>query len=265
MLENSSKPADKPGKLGPRVKRALGSGGAVLWALGSVFGIGAIGGMFLYQLIVSVFGPDVGKDTAMGQLVGNLLVYVIGFTVMIIEPLVIRSMALAQVRDLIGIARRIKVHDVLAAIIAWAGYLIMSIVLTVLAAVILPQINLDQSQDIGFGRIVSDWDIVYIFLAIVIAAPIMEELIFRGYLYGTLRRLMPWWAGAVVTGVVFGLVHGQWNVALDTFALSMIACYLREYTGSIWAGVVLHALKNSIAFLILFVAPHWLQGLLGGV
>jgi membrane protease YdiL (CAAX protease family) len=51
---------------------------------------------------------------------------------------------------------------------------------------------------------------------------------------------------------LFGLAHMQWNVAIDVFVLSMVACYLRELTGSIWAGIILHCLKNLIAFIALF-------------
>jgi membrane protease YdiL (CAAX protease family) len=54
---------------------------------------------------------------------------------------------------------------------------------------------------------------------------------------------------------VFGAVHGQWNVAIDVFSLSLIMCGLREITGNIWAGALLHMLKNGLAFYILFINP----------
>jgi membrane protease YdiL (CAAX protease family) len=59
---------------------------------------------------------------------------------------------------------------------------------------------------------------------------------------------------------LFGVAHLQfgsgapllWVAALDTFTLSIVLCYLREKTGSVWAGVFLHAIKNAIAFVALF-------------
>ena len=75
---------------------------------------------------------------------------------------------------------------------------------------------------------------------------------FRGMLYGGLRRSkMPWWGAAVIVSALFGLAHMQWNVAIDVFVLSMVACYLRELTGGIWAGFMLHMLKNGLAFFVL--------------
>jgi len=60
---------------------------------------------------------------------------------------------------------------------------------------------------------------------------------------------------ALVTSLVFAAVHGQWNVAIDTFALSLVLCALREVTGTIWAGILLHMFKNAIAFYVLFIYP----------
>ena len=45
-----------------------------------------------------------------------------------------------------------------------------------------------------------------------------------------------------------------WIAGLDTFVLSLVLCYLRERTGRLWAGVGVHMLKNSIAFVSLYYA-----------
>lgn len=62
----------------------------------------------------------------------------------------------------------------------------------------------------------------------------------------------PMYAAALVTSVLFGLVHMQWNVAIDTFLLSFALIYVFEKTGSLWAPIALHALKNGIAFVGIF-------------
>lgn len=58
---------------------------------------------------------------------------------------------------------------------------------------------------------------------------------------------------AIFTSMLFGLVHAQWNVAIDTFILSFALIWVFEKTGSIWASISLHALKNCIAFVGLFL------------
>jgi membrane protease YdiL (CAAX protease family) len=74
-------------------------------------------------------------------------------------------------------------------------------------------------------------------------------------LYGKLKNRVPAVVAAIVTSLLFGLAHFQWNVAIDVFILSLILCALRSLTGSIWAGVLVHVIKNSLAYYLLFVAP----------
>ncbi len=61
------------------------------------------------------------------------------------------------------------------------------------------------------------------------------------------------WSAAILTSIMFAAAHMQWNVAVDTFALSLALCYLVEKSDSILPSIVLHALKNSVAFTVLFL------------
>jgi membrane protease YdiL (CAAX protease family) len=101
------------------------------------------------------------------------------------------------------------------------------------------------------------------FVTLVVVAPIAEEIIFRGYMYGKLKKFVPIWVAILATSLLFGAVHGAWNLAIDTFALSIVLCSLREFTGNIWASILLHMVKNGIAFYILFIYPTLLTTLGG--
>ena len=91
-------------------------------------------------------------------------------------------------------------------------------------------------------------------------APIAEEVVFRGWLYGKFRSKMPAYLSIVLVSALFGLMHGQWNVGINVFCLSIVLCLLREVTGTIWSGIVLHMLKNGLAFYLLFVNQSYLMG-----
>jgi membrane protease YdiL (CAAX protease family) len=138
-------------------------------------------------------------------------------------------------------------------------YLLLSALLITLAGIVFPQIDLQQAQEIGFRNLADYSQYLLAFLTLVVVAPLAEEILFRGYLYGKLRKHAPLWLAMLVTSGLFGLAHGQWNVAIDTFALSAVMCSLREVTGSIWAGVLLHMLKNGLAFYLLFINPSLLN------
>lgn len=139
---------------------------------------------------------------------------------------------------------------------AFAGfvvYMVLTTAVSLIIRVLAPRVDLDQAQDLGLGSI-SGMLLPLTFFALVIVAPVAEELLFRGFLYGKLksRKLKPLLA-AIVTSLLFGLVHGQLNVGIDTFVLSLVMIYLLEKRKSLWVTIMLHAIKNGIAFLALFV------------
>jgi membrane protease YdiL (CAAX protease family) len=144
---------------------------------------------------------------------------------------------------------------------AFFGYLISSAILTNLAGWLLPFVDLEQKQDLGIEIPQNSLELTVIFLLLVVFVPLLEELIFRGFMFKALRARLSFWPTAILVSIVFGASHGQWNVGIDTFALSMFLCGLREYTGSLWASVLLHATKNALAFSVLFLFPDILTRL----
>ncbi len=83
----------------------------------------------------------------------------------------------------------------------------------------------------------------------------------RGFLYSTLKKAMPLFGAVVLTSAIFASAHlpeggaagPLWIGALDTFVLSLFLIYLREKTNGLWASMTLHAVKNGVAFVALFV------------
>jgi len=87
--------------------------------------------------------------------------------------------------------------------------------------------------------------------AIVVLAPICEELIFRGYLFKVLR---PTWLGAsgtiVLSSALFMFFHYgqyQWPILVSIFLFSILLGYLREKSGSVYLPMIMHALNNLIS------------------
>jgi membrane protease YdiL (CAAX protease family) len=145
--------------------------------------------------------------------------------------------------------------DILLSPAAFIVYMIGAALLAGIAQQVLPWFDLSQEQDVGFNNLITQTDFIVAFLALVIVAPIVEEVIFRGYLYGKLRMRLGIVMSALIVSVLFGLAHGQWNVGINVFVMSLVMCGLREVTGSIWSGVILHIIKNAIAYYLLFVNP----------
>lgn len=161
----------------------------------------------------------------------------------------------------IGLGRGMVPNDLLYAVVAFVGYFLAAAAVLAVVGKAFPSINLEQEQQIGFDSAQGLWQLSLVFVCLVILPPIVEEIMIRGFLYSGLRTKMKPVIAALVASTLFGLAHLQLGLgapplyvaAIDTFVLSMILIGLRAKTGSLWAGILVHALKNGLAFMALFV------------
>lgn len=82
--------------------------------------------------------------------------------------------------------------------------------------------------------------------AAVVVAPIVEEIFFRGYLYTVAKRFSDRFFAAIISSLIFALMHGSIHAVIPLFVLAMIMALLFEMTGSLWAPIALHMLFNGI-------------------
>ncbi len=150
--------------------------------------------------------------------------------------------------------------DILYAFTGLVIYYPLYIVAALTAAWLL-SVNLNQTQSIGFSGSYSGWQLVIVFVSLVILPPLAEEIMFRGFLFSGLKKKLPIIWAALFTSLLFAIPHllesGSggllWIAGIDTFILSMVLCWLRQKTDKLYAGMGLHALKNFIAFATLYL------------
>jgi membrane protease YdiL (CAAX protease family) len=81
----------------------------------------------------------------------------------------------------------------------------------------------------------------------VLLAPLFEEVVFRGILFATLRRLWRTGPAVGVSGAIFGVAHGYGVLGfLDVALAGMLWAWAFERTGSVWPGIVAHAVTNLV-------------------
>lgn len=154
-----------------------------------------------------------------------------------------------RLRDL-GLVK-FKWRDLGLVALGFAVYFAVSLTISSLVQVFV-KFDPNQSQDIGFNA-PNSAEFILVFIAIAVLAPLAEELLFRGFIFRGMRQKLPFWPAALIVSLLFALAHGQVNVGLDVFALSIVLCWLREKTGSLWPGIILHASKNALALILIFV------------
>jgi len=121
-------------------------------------------------------------------------------------------------------------------------------------------INFNQEADTGYSADLKGAGLVYAFITVVLIAPVMEEVVFRGYVFSRLRNFLKFIPSVILVSLLFGYLHlhnGKggaiaWAAFTETFVASIVLCILREKTGNIWAGVCVHAVNNLVSLVTFF-------------
>lgn len=123
------------------------------------------------------------------------------------------------------------------------------------------QVDETNVEDLGQGNLVAGFAVA---LAVIVVAPVAEEIFFRAFFYRALRTRLAVWSAALIDGLVFGALHFQGTdtaIILPVIAVFGVGqCLVYERTGSLFAVIAIHAAFNTVAMLSLVPLPAVLIG-----
>ena len=96
-------------------------------------------------------------------------------------------------------------------------------------------------------------EIAIYFVLVCIFAPILEEIVFRGYVYGGLRRLMPMRHAVIIGAALFAAVHLNAAAFIMIGLIGVMLCYLYERTRSLLPGMVAHGVHNGFVLAVMLL------------
>ena len=92
-----------------------------------------------------------------------------------------------------------------------------------------------------------------VIISTVIIAPIAEELMFRGYLLDSIRKMHGDWFAVVISALLFGIVHFEpYTIGMAAIG-GLIYGYVRVKTGSLWPSIIGHMIWNGIALIVTYL------------
>lgn len=103
-----------------------------------------------------------------------------------------------------------------------------------------------QSSTLDLNMTRSASETVINMILLVIVAPLVEEYMFRGVIFGMLRRFGAGFA-ILASGILFGLYHGNFLQALPNTVTGILFAYAVHKTGSIYTSIAIHAFNNGMA------------------
>ena len=250
-----------PAKLDPKDNEIRWSSfGGVVFVIALFLAAQVIGGLIL----ALYFGLTGASESEITRLYGDSVYVQFGY-VLLTEIIVIIGLYLflkyyKSTFRTIGL-KRPRLKDVGYGLLAVVPYYAVFILVTIASGALFPGLDTNQKQEIGFDNVQGLWPLAATFLVLVLLQPLIEEIMVRGFLYSSLKKAFPIVLAALITSLLFGAAHlagggsggPLYIAAIDTFVLSLFLIYLRERTGSLWASVTLHSIKNGIAFLALFI------------
>lgn len=90
-----------------------------------------------------------------------------------------------------------------------------------------------------------------LFFTVCLIGPVVEELVFRGMIYGKLRRSFSMIPSMFISAALFGIIHMNWVQGIYAGIAGLALAYIYEKTQTIWASCLMHAIFNSSSYVVM--------------
>ncbi|MFI3281077.1 MAG: type II CAAX endopeptidase family protein [Rikenellaceae bacterium] len=90
-------------------------------------------------------------------------------------------------------------------------------------------------------------------VAVVFGAPLLEEILCRGVIFESIRAKRGVVVAWLLSSLFFGLMHIDPAMVVNAFFMGLVLCYIYIRSGSLIAPMILHALNNAIAYLLIIL------------
>lgn len=156
----------------------------------------------------------------------------------------------------LGLGRPSIAYGRLLAVIA--GSYMASFLTVVAYSVVASSLGLDEltpERQLPEDFFEHAWVLPVLGFALVVMAPLAEEVFFRGFLFAGLRRRFSFWPAALMSGALFAVAHGQPGLFIPLTGVGAIFAFTYERTGTLAAPIGAHFLFNLVSFLALVLFP----------
>lgn len=126
----------------------------------------------------------------------------------------------------------------------YAVNLLLILVFMLLPGVFADYQELIQNLDIDAGNP------IFMIFSVVVFGPLVEELLFRGMIFGKLRRAFSFWPSGIISAVLFGVFHLNLVQGIYAAVFGLVLAYIFEKTETLWGCYLLHALFNMSSYII---------------
>ena len=141
---------------------------------------------------------------------------------------------------------------------------VVGLVVIEIVGLLLSQVGLQPNQLQQFAFVRSERlfpEFTLLLISAGVLAPFVEELFFRGFLFGLYRRRQPMWVAYGVPSLLFTLLHNDpthmtvpqmAGLSVGIFILAIMLTWLYQHTGSLYPGMLAHAVNNATGLILVY-------------
>jgi len=222
--------------------------------MNNVISIGAVFGIVILSVVsaFTVGGMIMGISASSPEQTDKLYIYIsffLGQGIILVPPLYYLTVKKKPIFQSLRI-NLVSIHTIKYSIIFSLGILIIFDTLDRIIHQIIPT----PEYIIDLGQIMqpdSPLGYVFLFLAVVIVAPIGEEIVFRGFLQ---KFLEDYWEditrAVLVTSLFFAMIHFNPFWTIQIYLLGVVLGFLAWKTKSVVPSIILHSINNGAAYIL---------------
>lgn len=138
-----------------------------------------------------------------------------------------------------------------SALIGFITFFIVNVAISYISTELNLQIPGYGEQDARLGLFgYGPYNMIFAGLALIIIAPIAEELLFRGLMLNQLKQKLNSKTAIIISAAIFAGFHLEFQIFIPLFIIGIILGAVQEKTGTIYAAIALHMINNSLAFIV---------------
>lgn len=133
------------------------------------------------------------------------------------------------------------------------GIMVAAYIVIIIHNVTLALLGIAPQSEYLMALFDMDIDLWVLGVAIVIAAPIAEEIFFRSFVYGGLEKKYGWQKAMWISALIFGAAHMQLVAFIPTFLMGLVLAYIYQRSRSVIPSMILHFAVNGFGFAMIYL------------
>jgi membrane protease YdiL (CAAX protease family) len=89
-------------------------------------------------------------------------------------------------------------------------------------------------------------------IIIILLAPIVEEIVFRGLFYAALKKYFPWFVSQIISSAIFAIIHENIMAFTLLFSLSLLLNLIYELYGKLFYTILVHSSFNTFMLVLIY-------------